>query len=104
MRLLTVQQMQERAAQYTYRKGWTIEVREGVFEGAHLEIVCLLEDSVEIGKMTEFRVNSSIPPQLSIQQFDLFILNRLLRIESHECREWFKVEFFYANLKVEQIF
>lgn len=92
MNLLTVQQMRERAAKYSYRKGWTIEVREGAFEGSHLEITCRLDDSVELGKTTEFRVNSSIPPQLSIEQFDLYILNRLLRIESHECREWFKLD------------
>lgn len=100
--LLTVKEMQDRAAHYSYRKGWTINVREGCFEGPHLEIIALLEDSIDLGKMTEFQVHSPIPPQLSIEQFDLFILWRLARIESHECREWFKCDgkaLFYPHVE-----
>jgi hypothetical protein len=99
--LLTVQQMQEHIAKVSYKE-WKIEVREGFAEGPHIEIIALLDDSVELGKKTEFRVNSPIGYMQTIEQFNLFLLARLLRIESHETREWFKVDgkpIFYPHEK-----
>ena len=90
-KMLTTHDLQQALKNITYRDGWKMRVYEGVFEGAHLEIIALLEDSVELGKTTEFKVYSAIPPMLTIEQFHLFLSWRLRRIEIHESMEWLKL-------------
>lgn len=90
--MLTIQQMQERLNRMTYKEGWTIKLYQGAFEGAHLQITAELDDSVELGKKTVFDVHDMMPPMLSIEQFDLYIIDRLMRIETHEAREWLKLD------------
>ncbi len=92
MTLLTVQQMQERVKRYSYRKGWTIEVREGAFEGAILHIHSIEEDSTKDTEKIELDIYSPIPPQISMESFDLFVQWRLIRIECHESREFLRLK------------
>jgi hypothetical protein len=90
--MLTLDQMQSRLNLMTYKPGWEMHITQGAFEGPHLQIIATLEDSVEKGKISTFDVHSSIPPMLSQQQFDLYILDRLMRIETHEAREWLQID------------
>lgn len=99
---LTIQQMQDELDKITYRKGWKFSVRQGAFEGAILEVVAWLDDSVNVGKKMKFHPPIPIPPCRSIEDFHLWLIYRLIRIESHEAREFFKVDgvpVFYPHME-----
>lgn len=98
---LTIREMQDEMAKITYRKGWTFYVTQGAFEGAHLEIFAWLDDSVNLGKKMLFNPQIPIPPYRDIEDFRLWLIYRLIRIESHEAREFFKVDgvpIFYPHM------
>lgn len=87
--VLTVEQLQAHVKRLTYRPDWTFEVYEGEFEGPHIFIVATVQDSYRDGKL-ELGVRSAIPPMESTEQFERWLLWRLIRIECHEAREFFK--------------
>ena len=84
--------MQQRANELIYKEGWKIEVREGAFEGAHLIITVVVPDSTRPGETMELDVHSSIPPQVSLDSFDLYLQWRINRIETHEAREFLRLK------------
>lgn len=89
--ILTLNQLQERLSQMSYRPGWEMNIYEGVFEGLQFELKAEMEDNFNPGKPFDFHCVSPLPPFLSIQQFDLWVAWRLKRIEIHECLESLKV-------------
>lgn len=90
--ILTLKQMQERLAQMTYREGWKMEIYQGHTEGAHFHLHAKVEDSVNKGETVDLDIHSVIPAQVSFQSFDLWISERLRRIEIHESMEWLQVD------------
>jgi hypothetical protein len=83
--------MQDRINEFIYKEGWTMEVYEGAFEGPHLRIRGVEPDSTKPGENLPLDIHSRIPPMLSLDQFDLFLQNRLIVIETHECREFLRL-------------
>lgn len=88
---LTIQQMQDRIKQLKY-KDCKFEIYEGAFEGPHLKIVTIEDDSTKPGEKVELQIHSWIPPYETIQGFDMFVLKRLIRIATHEAMEFFQDE------------
>lgn len=98
----TIQQIEDELKKITYRDGWKFSVYEGAFEGQHMTIEATVPDSVELGKTVDLRIETPIPPLKTIEDFHLWLIKRLIRIESHEAREWFKVNgipIFYPHMK-----
>jgi hypothetical protein len=100
--MLTIQQIQDELNKITYKDGWFFEARQGAFEGHHLTITATLPDSVNLGQNVDLKIETPIPPYRSIEDFHLWLVYRLIRIESHEAREWLKVKgipIFYPHME-----
>lgn len=91
MPLLTVHEMQQRIAKMKY-KGWDMWVREGFKEGPHFEARVTVEDSTAPGKTVDLEVHSPIPPQVSMESFNLWVSWRITRVEIHESMEFLQVD------------
>jgi hypothetical protein len=91
-KLLTLEEMQSSLAMMTYRPGWKMEMYQGFAEGPHFKLSATLEDSVNKGQMIDVEIHSVIPPQISIESFELWVSHRLQRIEIHESMEWLQID------------
>lgn len=89
--LLTLQQMQERLAQMSYR-GWQLRLYEGVFEGTILQIQAQMEDNFNPGRPFLFDCRTPVGPFSNLAQFDLAIMKRLNRIAIHESMEALQID------------
>lgn len=88
--MLSTELLRTHLARITYKPGWSLELREGRWEGQHLVITTVVEDAFKPGEKVTLDVHSPIPHMHSFDQFDEWLMWRLWRIESHEMREWFK--------------
>lgn len=88
---LSVDEMRHTLRKVRYKPAWNFEVREGRFEGPHLVIRAIVPNAHGLGYVN-LDIHSAIPPCFSEKQFLEFLLWRLLRIESHETREFFQYE------------
>jgi hypothetical protein len=75
---------------YSYRPGWALTVFDHPWDGPTLRVVARVEDSYRPGSMIDLGIDSLIPPMFSSEQFETWLAWRLIRVESHECREWLK--------------
>lgn len=89
--MLTIQQIEDELKKITYREGWKFFVYQGAWEGQHLRIEATVPDSVELGQDVFLNIETPIPPCPDAQYFHHWLIYRLIRIETHEAREWFKV-------------
>jgi hypothetical protein len=74
-----------------YKPGWTWTLREDPWEGLFVRFLVEIEDSYGTGTLT-LGIDSWLPPQVSEESLRLWMAWRLGRIESHEMREFFKVD------------
>lgn len=90
--MLTTADLQAVAARVTYRPGWRLTVYDGRYEGQHLQICAEVPNAYAPGDTVTLDVHTPIPPQNTVNGFLYWLLWRLLRVESHECREWLRVD------------
>jgi hypothetical protein len=90
--MLTTAEIQAELARVTYKPGWSFTAYDGDHEGQHLAITCALPDAYQPGETTTLDVHSALPPIPDVDYLHAWLMHRLGRIESHELREWFKVD------------
>lgn len=83
--------LEEFLKKINYKPGWRFQVYDGAHEGQHIVITTEVPDSYNPGETVTLDVHTSLPPMASLDYFCDWLLWRLKRIESHECREFFKV-------------
>lgn len=88
--LLTTEQIRAHLGRLTYKPGWSFEVRDAAWEGPFVRILVEVEDSYSPGATTILGINSFIPAVTSPEALEHWLLQRIIRIESHEAREFFK--------------
>jgi hypothetical protein len=89
-KLLTVADMQKVISNFEY-DGFEMEVYEGFKEGPHFKAVGEVPDNFNPGKKVRLEIHSAIPPQVSIESFELWISWRFTRQEIHESMEKLKL-------------
>jgi hypothetical protein len=90
---LTVEQMQTAAERVTFRPGWNLAIYQGRYEGPHLRAWCEnVPDAYNPDQVTYLDVHSPIPPCRTEADFYDWLLWRLMRVDSHETREFFQVD------------
>lgn len=87
---LTTAEIAAHLERLTYRRGWTMRVYDGAWEGQHIVITTDVEDTYNPGQTTTLDVHSMLPPMLSTADLERWLAWRLARIEIHEAREWFR--------------
>lgn len=89
--MLSIVKIQELLGYVSYKPGWEFTAYDGKHEGNHLTIKTKIEDSTNPGHMVHLGFETFLPPFENNKQFFEWLLWRLKRIETHECREFFKV-------------
>lgn len=74
-----------------HRPGWTFTVTEHPFEGVMVRVEVDTVNTYRPPDPITLGIDSFVPPCRTAAQFYDWLLWRLHRIESHECREWFRV-------------
>jgi hypothetical protein len=78
-----------------YKPGWSWELREDLWEGPFVRFLVTVDDSYAVEQadgVITLGIDSWLPPQVSEESLRLWLAWRLGRIESHEMREFFKVD------------
>lgn len=89
---MTVAEIADVVSRVTYRPGWRFTVAEPRFEGPRLLIEAQVPNSYKPAETVDLRIESPIPFMANEGAFVDWLLWRLLRVESHECREWFRLD------------
>lgn len=90
-KLLTVHEMQKVISNLEY-DGFEMAVYEGFKEGPHFCAKGEVPDNFKPGKKVTLEIHSPIPPQVSIESFELWISWRMTRQEIHESMEKLKIK------------
>lgn len=88
--MLTSKQINEHLSHISYKDGWKFEVHESEWEGPFIRILVDVPDTYNEGETTTLGINTFIPPTKDTEEFERWLLARVIRIESHEAREFFK--------------
>jgi hypothetical protein len=90
--MLTTTQLQEALTHISYKPGWEFKIYDGKHEGQHVVITTVVPDAYDPDKNVTLDVHTSIAPMRDVDQFYEWFLWRLKRLESHECREFYRVD------------
>jgi hypothetical protein len=82
------------AGRVTYKPGWSVSFRMGAHEGHHATVRTQVPDAYDTTKMVPLVVECFLSPNDVKTEGTLldWIGYRLARIETHECREFFRVD------------
>jgi hypothetical protein len=89
---LALDELQAELSRYTYRPGWALTVEPDPYEGNRLWIVADVADAYHPDATVQLRIDTFVPPMPNAEAFGRWLLWRLLRVESHECREWLRYD------------
>lgn len=87
--MLSSHALAEHAKRLSYKPGWLLSVYDDEFEGPHLFIVARVPNAYG-GPLIELGIRSAIPPMDSLGQFERWVMWRVIRVESHEAREFLR--------------
>lgn len=90
--MLTLGEMQDRLGEMTYLPQYEMEIYQGRFEGAHFHLRASVPDYINKGEPTVLDIHSPLPAMESTDQLDNWVVDRLIRIASHEVREALQVD------------
>jgi hypothetical protein len=90
---LSFEEITKALSRVSYKAGWTFEPIPGTWEGHRIRIVArALMDSYHPEQTVDLGINDFIPPVRTVEELHEWLLARVHRIESHETREWFKID------------
>lgn len=90
--MLTTSEIAAELAKVTYKPEWRFTCYDGVWEGQHIVITATLTDSYDPTKTTVVDVHDFLPPIPDAAYLHRWLMWRLGRIETHEMREFYRVE------------
>jgi hypothetical protein len=88
--VISVARMNAALAGLVYKNGWTFSVYTDEWEGPHIFIVARLPNSYKPSETLDVGVRSAIPPMETVADFHRWLMWRIIRIESHEAREFLR--------------
>jgi hypothetical protein len=89
---LTHDELAAHVARFTHRPGWALSVFADPWEGPVFRVVAKVDNAYHPGEQVELRINSRMPPIPSVDYLMAWVQWRLTQIESHEAREWLRVD------------
>jgi len=87
--MLSSADIREHLARVSYKPGWRFEAHDTEFEGPFVRILVDVPDSYNPGEATTLGINSIVAVN-DTDELDRWLINRIIRIESHEAREFYK--------------
>lgn len=89
---LTTDQIRACLKRITYKPGYRFTVYDGQWEGQHLVITTAVPDAYHPDRTVTLDIHSPLPPMPDDAALHAWLMWRLWRIETHELREWFRVD------------
>jgi hypothetical protein len=90
--MLTTSEIQSVLDRVQYKPGWMLKVYDGRHEGQHIAITTVVPDAYDPDTDVTLDVHSMLPPMRDHAAVLEWLAWRLGRIESHECREWLRLD------------
>jgi hypothetical protein len=79
-------------ARVTYKPGWSFHVYMDDWEGPHILIVAPTPNAYCPTETIDLGIRSAMPPFFSADAVHVWLMWRLDRIETHELREFYRVD------------
>lgn len=90
--MLTIDALRSALKRVTYRPGWRFILYQSEHEGIWMSVKAEVPDAANPSKTTVVNVRTAVPPIPHEAYFWTWLAYRLKRIESHESREYLKVD------------
>jgi hypothetical protein len=90
--MLTFDEIRTELGKVTYRDQWRFVLYPHPYEGIWLSIIAELPDADHPGKTRVNNMRVALPPIPDVNYLHAWLLHRLIRIESHEAREFYRVD------------
>lgn len=91
--MLSLEQITVELAKMSYRPGWSLSAYQDLHQGPTLRIVASVEDGYHPGTYIDLGIDARIPDIVTtVELLHRWTLWRVLEVESHECREYFRVD------------
>lgn len=90
--MLTIDALRAALKRVTYRPGWRFVLYQSAHEGVWLSIKAEADDPANPGKTLVINVRTAVPPMPHETYFFQWLAYRLARIESHESREFLRID------------
>ncbi len=87
--MLSSKELSDILTRYQYKPGWSLTVFEN-WHGPTLRLVTTVPNSYNPNDDISLGINSPIPPMETKEQFLTWVQWRLIQVEEHESREWFR--------------
>lgn len=91
---MSTEEIRAEVARVSYRPGWTFTVEERGFEDPWLRIVAPVPNAYDPAQTIDLGIDSPLPPMADTDQLHSWLIWRICRIETHEAREFFKIDGF----------
>jgi hypothetical protein len=88
--MLTIDDITDELTHLTYKPGWKLIAYQSQHEGIWLSILAEVPDAAWPTRTTVLNIRTAIPPIPSREYLREWLLWRILRVESHECREFLR--------------
>lgn len=88
--MLSTDEIRRHLSRRQYVPGWEFEVYDGRFEGQHLAIKVELPDAHDPRETVTIQVENMLPPIPTGAYLDEWMVWRLMRIATHEVREFYR--------------
>lgn len=89
-RFLSLEEIRDELAHYSYRPGWRLGVFADPWEGPVFRLVAEVPDAFHPDQTVQLRINSRMPPMRSGHDLAIWLSWRLQQVEIHESREWLR--------------
>ena len=87
--MLSVDEIRNHLSRISYKEGWQFEAHETEWEGPFVRILVEVPDTYNPGETTTLGINSIVSADTT-DELERWLIRRIIRIESHEAREFFK--------------
>lgn len=89
---MTFDEIVAELSRFTYKPGWRLVAYQHQYEGIWLSIIAEVPDAAWPSRSTVLNIRSAVPPIPDREYLHAWLLWRLLRVESHECREFLRLD------------
>jgi hypothetical protein len=90
--MLSRAEIADQLERVSYKPGWSFEIYEHRWEGPHIFIVAPTSNAYRPSETIELGIRSPLPPFADADALHAWLMWRLGRIESHELREFYRVD------------
>lgn len=90
--MLSTDAINAELARLTYKHGWVFKAYDDQWEGKKIRIEAEVPDAYDPDRTITLGIDSFLPPLCDEWDVRRWLIWRILRIENHEAREFFRLD------------